>query len=99
MAGTELFDMVEKITFFEPHFDGAQFGPASMTREDEPESAAPVEHAEPAAGRSRAVPLLVAGGLTLGLVLGLLGLRRVRRGEDTVQVELDEAHEEELAAQ
>ena len=77
--------MVSKITLIEPHFDGAQFGPASMPGDEaeRPESAAtevPIESEEPT-GSSRSRWLLAAGLVTVVAVLAAVASRR-RSGEE-----------------
>ncbi len=74
--------MVSKITILEPHFDGAQFGPASLG-EAEPDEEEEVE----AEGGSRARPLVAIGVLVLG-VLAAVAARRRLGGVDTEEVSL-----------
>lgn len=55
--------MVSKITIFEPHFDGAQFGPASMAGDEsdvgpDEQSSANVDHGPEDPSKSRFVTLL-----------------------------------------
>ena len=73
--------MVSKITIFEPHFDGAQFGPASIGS-DAPDGQEVDPEAEQlttqSTGPSRLRLLLGAGGLSFGLLLGFLTARRLR---------------------
>lgn len=84
--------MVSKITIFEPHFDGAQFGPASLPS-DEPavESDAPdanvAVESEPR-GRSLGRSVLVIGGIVAGLLIGMRAIRRARTTEpESVEIE------------
>lgn len=74
--------MVSKITIFEPHFDGAQFGPTSIGDEESPAEQAPEEIAESEPrGRSPGRAMLAVGGITMGLLLGFAALRRARSSE------------------
>ena len=71
--------MVSKITIFEPHFDGAQFGPASLPNDgdtDEPTAPA-VEDTAQSTGRSRGRSILVGGAaLSIALLIGFVAARR-----------------------
>ena len=71
--------MVSKITIFEPHFDGAQFGPASLPNDgDTDERTAPaVEGAAQSSARSRGRSILVGGAaLSIALLIGFVAARR-----------------------
>lgn len=101
--------MVTKITLFEPHFDGAQFGPTSLpddilpgdTATDEDESADPQSETESGTGLGRMRLLAAVGALTAGLLAGAFAVRRLRgRGtpeEDTADTDIETESEEELA--
>jgi len=77
--------MVSKITIFEPHFDGAQFGPASLSGEepavesDDPDADVAVE--SKSRGRSLSRFALVIGGIAAGLLLGMGAIRRTQTTE------------------
>ncbi|MFP4625575.1 MAG: hypothetical protein ACLFNI_03165 [Natronomonas sp.] len=82
--------MVTKITLFEPHFDGAQFGPTSLpddlvpgatASDDDSDVDESSETAEPesGSGMSKLGLVLAAGGVTLGMFVGALAVRRLRR--------------------
>jgi hypothetical protein len=85
--------MVSKITVFEPHFDGAQFGPASLPgTEAGVQSAAPdaeMPSESEASGRSVGRPLVLIAAIVAGLFLGLRAVRR-RMASETEPVEIDE---------
>lgn len=84
--------MVSKITIFEPHFDGAQFGPASVGN-DHPEETT-VEEAEETRGRSRGRTILGLGFVSLALLAGVVAARRIRSGTaDTESVEIEHTPE------
>jgi hypothetical protein len=96
--------MVQKITLFEPHFDGAQFGPSVMGgADDDTEEAAEStdievsgDEAEATSGGSRLrrvfTFVVVAGVAT---AVGRLAFRRFGADEsDVLDVEDDEATEE-----
>lgn len=90
--------MVSKITIFEPHFDGAQFGPASLPGDDPAvESAVPdagVNTESETSGSSVGRPLLLIGAMAAGLFLGLRVVRRRMASEsDPVEIEEREAEE------
>lgn len=77
--------MVSKITIFEPHFDGAQFGPTSLSS-DEPTVESDVPDADVAVdskSRSQSLGLLVLviGGIAAGLLIGMRAIRRSRTTE------------------
>lgn len=95
--------MVSKITIFEPHFDGAQFGPRSIGSE-EPENAsiAPDEgqmvssdeedEESQTAGRSRGRMMLGLGLATFFVFLAVALARRGRMEEldEDFEVSIDE---------
>lgn len=98
--------MVSKITIFEPHFDGAQFGPASFEGGESPveatESDADVPVPEAARKRRRAWPVFAVAGLAVGLFVGMRALQRIRNADanaDLEAVEIDEHPVEELATE
>jgi hypothetical protein len=84
--------MVSKITIFEPHFDGAQFGPASLPT-DEPGVGSETPDADVAVeSKSRGRPLgrsvFVIGGIVGGLLIGMRAIRRIRTTEpESVEIE------------
>lgn len=89
--------MVSKITIFEPHFDGAQFGPTSIeSGESMDDAEAASEDAEDAQGRSLLRIAALFGAIIVGLVVGL---RMIRRTEvmDTESVEIEEHAADEMA--
>lgn len=103
--------MVTKITLFEPHFDGAQFGPTSLpddllpgaTATDEDasaESTGETAEIESGTGFGRMRLLAAVGAMTVGVLVGAFAVRRLRgRGsseEDTAELDV-ETEEEELA--
>jgi hypothetical protein len=68
--------MVSKITIFEPHFDGAQFGPASISGEkSELDSAEPVTDEEEGRRGFSPPPTLVIAGIAVGILIGVKALR------------------------
>lgn len=77
--------MVSKITFFEPHFDGALFGPAtgpsdeSAVEADAPDAdiAGEVETGRRPLGRT----VTVALGIATGLLIGMMAIRRSKARE------------------
>lgn len=84
--------MVSKITIFEPHFDGAQFGPASLSSNEptvESDAAdADVAIESKSRGQSLGLPALVIGGIAAGLFVGLRAIRRSRTTEpEFVEIE------------
>lgn len=84
--------MVSKITIFEPHFDGAQFGPASLPT-DEPAVGSEAPDADVAIesksrGRSLGRSVLVIGGIAAGLLIGMKAIRRTRTTEpESVEIQ------------
>ena len=80
--------MVSKITIFEPHFDGAQFGPTSIVGdESSPEttgSATADPDVEGSRRGSRLLAMVALGGLATVLFVGVMALRR-RRSTDSMQ--------------
>lgn len=84
--------MVSKITIFEPHFDGAQFGPASLPGDDaaaeSPVRDAGVASDSETSGRSVGRRLFLVGALAAGLFLGLRAVRR-QMGRETEPVEIE----------
>lgn len=84
--------MVSKITIFEPHFDGAQFGPASLPT-DEPTVGSEAPDADVAVesksrGRSLGGSVLVIGGIVAGLLIGMRAIRRTWTTEpESVEIE------------
>lgn len=95
--------MVSKITIFEPHFDGAQFGPASMGvggdnieehAEDLIEANAEDLIDERSPRRSRGRRILGAGVVSAVLLAAVVGARRFRKGarvHDDPAVELEQS--------
>ncbi|MFB6085913.1 MAG: hypothetical protein ABEJ84_03770 [Halodesulfurarchaeum sp.] len=94
--------MVSKITLFEPHFDGAQIGPASLGTEGTDlelgESAREHDSAtrEPTASSRPPRARLLGGvaGVTVGLLAGLLAWRRVKGGSKAESVTGSESADE-----
>lgn len=82
--------MVDKITIFEPHFDGAQFGPSSMARPETTTSDDTTTSAESAGGRR------LAGMLALvGTVVSLVAVAAVvYRRRDSHDIEIEEIEPE-----
>ncbi|MDZ7850463.1 MAG: hypothetical protein U5K70_06530 [Halodesulfurarchaeum sp.] len=100
--------MVSKITLFEPHFDGAQIGPASIGADTPPDmdlgGSEHDEHSpvsEPSSSSRRPSTRLVVGiaGVATGLVAGVIAWRRFRIGAkpetDTAAESTDEPMIEE----
>lgn len=87
--------MVSKITLFEPHFHDSTFGPTIQENADADDVDAETE--EPQSGRSTSaiVPVLMA---IVGLVVGGLVLRRLRGGEEELEVDAEGETEIELEA-
>lgn len=88
--------MVSKITIFEPHFDGAQFGPASL-ESDEPAVETDVTEDETATevetrGRSLGRSLMGIVGIGAGLMIGIRIIRRTR-SKKSESVEIEETAE------
>lgn len=77
--------MVSKITIFEPHFDGARFGPAMVEGDDETETPA-TEAAEASRTRSPLPGLLALVGIVVAI--GLLARRR-GRSRDAARVDIE----------
>ncbi len=75
--------MVSKITIFEPHFDGAQFGPTSIVGDEPRPEAAADAGVEGSRRRSRMVAMVSFGGLAAVLLVGVMALRR-RRNTDSM---------------
>lgn len=76
--------MVTKITVFEPHFDGAQFGPASIGPEvdaREPDTSVANERVEDESENGSTGPrrtvVVLAAALSLLAVVGALAARRM----------------------
>jgi hypothetical protein len=71
--------MVSKVTIFEPHFDGAQFGPASIPGEMvDVDSPGPITGEEEREKGPRGVSprsAVLVGGLVLGILVGVKTLR------------------------
>jgi hypothetical protein len=86
--------MVSKITFFEPHFDGAQFGPATRPS-DEPAVEADTPDADIAGEvETRRRPLgrtvTIAVGIATGLLIGMMAIRW-SKARDSKPVDIEEA--------
>lgn len=84
--------MVTKITIFEPHFDGAQFGPASLGEQDRGDTAESTAEthtdSHDAGERSRIRSVLLLGGVVAAVLIGSTILRRRRQNRsDTVENE------------
>jgi hypothetical protein len=90
--------MVSKITIFEPHFEGAQFGPASLPgHEPAVASAAPdadVTAETEVGAQSVRRPLLLIGAMAAAFLLGLRAIRR-RMARETDAVEIEERDTDE----
>lgn len=95
--------MVSKITIFEPHFDGAQFGPASIGSEEPAEAVVAPDESEMVSssdegegpqttGRSRGRAMLGLGLATFFVFLAVAFARRGRNGgvEEDVEVSFDD---------
>ena len=92
--------MVSKITIFETHFDGAQFGPTTVGSEESASAAATPtagERSDQAAGRSRTRSVLAVGGLLLVAVLGVVAARRIRE-KDQDRSSTDDRPADEIPA-
>lgn len=97
--------MVSKITLFEPHFDGAQIGPASLGTDTpldlELGESASEDHShgsEPSSSSRLPSARLFIGvaGLAAGMVAGLLAWRRFRSGSKTETDETAESTDEPM---
>jgi hypothetical protein len=102
--------MVSKITLFEPHFDGAQFGPETIGTEDSSETGEPVDSDSTASSsmglerpsitsrRTRIRTLVGVGVILSALMTGLLAWRRFQgRSEDEDETATDPMIEERHA--
>lgn len=74
--------MVSKITIFEPHFDGAQFGPSSIGESDVDMDSSD-ETVVASSGWGVPWRKLLAGTVLAGLVLGMFAMRRFQKGRDS----------------
>lgn len=86
-----LLGMVSKLTIFEPHFDGAQFGPASIESDvAEPTEMSPDTSAETSDqdGGSRGRSLLIAGLITTAIVVAVAMKRKASKNKQpTLEVD------------
>lgn len=77
--------MVSKITIFEPHFDGAQFGSTTL---DSSESTAQSQEGEDDQSGIRGRTIVGTGSISLGILIVLLVVRRVKIGAlEDVEIE------------
>jgi len=84
--------MVTKITLFEPHFDGAQFGPASIPGGDpgDENDSADREDANQSESRSGGRPIKLAGlAILVALIAGIVA-RRFRSESKPERGEIDD---------
>jgi len=88
--------MVDKITIFEPHFDGAQFGPTIGAEHDEPVEATEemAEEESPSSGGSRRRLLLA--GLFFVVIAAAIALRQKMNGD--MDIEISEIEPEAVTA-
>lgn len=88
--------MVSKITIFEPHFDGAQFGPATLQTDSDEEGAetSPAHADDEAAGVNPAY--LVLGSVLLAVFAAIVARAASRRRAEAPSTDAD-APEHETA--
>lgn len=95
--------MVSKITIFEGHFDGAQFGPASIGAEDEADKASDTEAIEERSprrpGGRRMLGIGIVSTTLLAVIVVLRRFRNKSRGDDQLSVEIEEAAEQKAPAE